>query len=60
MEEPICDVCNVITTVEANGKKLIVFYNKKESLFLIFFYNFAFKLKKHPKERFKSHQSCTC
>ena len=46
MEELICDICNVITTIEANGKKLIVFYNKTENGL---FYQFSFRKKKHKK-----------
>uniref|UniRef100_UPI0027E24623 hypothetical protein n=1 Tax=uncultured Prevotella sp. TaxID=159272 RepID=UPI0027E24623 len=61
MEEPICDVCNVITTVEANGKKLIVFYNKTEDGL---FYQFSFRrktqedmedfIKQNPQEVYKN------
>lgn len=58
MEEPICDV---ITTVEANGKKLIVFYNKTEDGL---FYQFSFRrktqedmedfIKQNPQEVYKN------
>ena len=61
MEELICDVCNVITTVEANGKKLIVFYNKTEDGL---FYQFSFRrktqedmedfIKQNPQEVYKN------
>lgn len=61
MEEPICDVCNVITTVEANGKKLIVFYNKTEDGL---FYQISFRrktqedmedfIKHNPQEVYKN------
>lgn len=61
MEELICDVCNVITTVEANGKKLIVFYNKTEDGL---FYQFSFRrktqedmedfIKHNPQEVYKN------
>ena len=53
MEEPICDVRNVITTVEANGKKLIVFYNKTEDGL---FYQFSFRRKtQEDMEEFIKH-----
>ena len=58
MEEPICDV---ITTVEANDKKLIVFYNKTENGL---FYQFSFRrktqkdmedfIKQNPQEVYKN------
>ena len=61
MEELICDVCNIITTVEANGKKLIVFYNKTEDGL---FYQFSFRrktqedmedfIKQNPQEVYKN------
>lgn len=61
MEELICDVCDVITTVEVNGKKLIVFYNKTEDGL---FYQFSFRrktqedmedfIKQNPQEVYKN------